>query len=70
MRSRAAAFGPLGELGARLACREESAMKAKVIREHKAAATTAGVLYITGTVAGVLSVVLIAPVRGGSCQAG
>ena len=38
-------------------------MKAKVIREHKAAATTAGVLYITGTVAGVLSVVLIAPVR-------
>ena len=39
-------------------------MKAKVIREHKAAATTAGVLYITGTVAGVLSVVLIAPVRG------
>jgi len=39
-------------------------MKAKVIREHKAAATTAGVLYITGTVAGVLSVVLITPVRG------
>jgi hypothetical protein len=38
-------------------------MSAKVIREHKAAATTAGILYITGTVAGVLSLVLSAPVR-------
>jgi hypothetical protein len=33
------------------------------MREHKAAATTAGILYITGTVAGVLSVVVSAPVR-------
>ena len=33
------------------------------MREHKAAATTAGVLYITGTVAGVLSKVVSAPVR-------
>jgi hypothetical protein len=33
------------------------------MREHRAAATTAGILYITGTVAGVLSkVVAIAPV--------
>lgn len=36
-------------------------------REHRAAATTAGILYIIGTVAGVLSkVVLIAPVRDAS----
>ena len=41
----------------------ERPMSTKVMREHKAAATTAGILYITGTVAGVLSVVLIAPVR-------
>lgn len=35
------------------------------MREHRAAATTAGVLYIIGTVAGVLSkVVAIAPVSG------
>lgn len=33
------------------------------MREHKAAATTAGILYITGTVAGVLSMVVSAPVR-------
>ena len=34
------------------------------MREHKAAATTAGILYITGTVAGVLSkVVVMPPVR-------
>jgi len=34
------------------------------MREHKAAATTAGILYITGTVAGLLSkAVVIAPVR-------
>jgi hypothetical protein len=38
-------------------------MNTKVIREHKTAATTAGILYITGTVAGVLSMVLSAPVR-------
>ena len=38
-------------------------MSTKVMREHKAAATTAGTLYITGTVAGVLSMVLSAPVR-------
>ena len=38
-------------------------MSTKVIREHKAAATTAGILYITGTVAGGLSLVLSAPVR-------
>jgi Domain of unknown function (DUF4386) len=31
-------------------------------REHRAAATTAGILYIIGTVAGVLSMVVIAPV--------
>ncbi len=41
----------------------ERAMNTKVMREHKAAATTAGILYITGTVAGVLSMVLSAPVR-------
>ena len=33
------------------------------MREHRAAATTAGILYITGTVAGVVSVVVSAPVR-------
>ena len=33
------------------------------MREHKAAATTAGILYITGTVAGVLTAVVSAPVR-------
>ena len=38
-------------------------MSTKVMREHKAAATTAGILYITGTVAGVLSLGLSAPVR-------
>jgi len=32
-------------------------------RVHRAAATTAGILYITGTVAGVLSMLVIAPVR-------
>src|SRR6476619_1191743 len=32
-------------------------------REHRAAATTAGILYFTGTVAGVLSVVVSAPLR-------
>jgi len=32
------------------------------MREHSAAAKTAGILYITGTVAGVLSVVVVAPV--------
>ena len=36
------------------------------MREHKAAATTAGILYITGTVAGVLSKVVGAPVRDAS----
>src|SRR5512144_1045808 len=36
------------------------------MREHRAAATTAGVLYITGTVAGVLSKVVSAPVRDAS----
>ncbi len=34
------------------------------VREHRAAATTAGVLYITGTVAGVLSMAVSAPIRG------
>ena len=34
-----------------------------VMREHRAAATTAGILYFTGTVAGVFSVVVSAPVR-------
>ncbi|MFI5099874.1 MAG: DUF4386 domain-containing protein [Actinomycetes bacterium] len=33
------------------------------VREHRAAATTAGILYITGTVAGVLSLAVSAPVR-------
>ncbi len=33
------------------------------VREHRAAATTAGILYILGTVAGFLSFVVIAPVR-------
>ncbi len=33
------------------------------MREHKAAATTAGILYILGTVAGVLSVVVSASIR-------
>jgi hypothetical protein len=32
------------------------------MREHRAAATAAGILYITGTVAGALSYVVIAPV--------
>jgi hypothetical protein len=36
------------------------------LREHRAAATTAGILYVTGTVAGVLSMVAIAPVRDAS----
>jgi hypothetical protein len=36
------------------------------MREHRAAATTAGVLYITGTIAGVLSQVVSAPVRDAS----
>ena len=34
------------------------------VREHRAAATTAGILYITGTVAGVLSMAVSAPIRG------
>lgn len=34
------------------------------VREHRAAATTAGVLYITGTAAGVLSMAVSAPIRG------
>ena len=38
-------------------------MSTKVMREHQVAATTAGILYITGTVAGVLSLGLSAPVR-------
>ncbi len=33
------------------------------VREHRAAATTAGVLYITGTVAGVLSMTVSTPIR-------
>ena len=33
------------------------------IREHKGAATAAGILYITGTVSGVLSLVVSAPIR-------
>ncbi len=33
-------------------------------RQHRAAATTAGILYITGTVAGVLSKIISAPVSG------
>jgi len=33
------------------------------VREHKAAATTAGIRHIAGAVAGVLSMVVIAPVR-------
>jgi hypothetical protein len=36
------------------------------MREHKAAAITAGILYITGTVAGFASRVVTAPVRGES----
>jgi len=44
----------------RLGVRNEDTM-----REHRAAATTAGILYIIGTVAGVLSmVVAINPVSG------
>jgi hypothetical protein len=68
MRGRAGTFGSIALVGwgARSECREESAMSTKVIREHKAAATTAGILYITGTVAGVLSLVLSAPVRDAS----
>lgn len=41
-------------------------MNTTAIREHKAAATTAGILYITGTVTGVLSMVVSAPVRDAS----
>lgn len=33
-------------------------------RQHRAAATTAGILYITGTVAGILSGLVISPVNG------
>jgi hypothetical protein len=33
------------------------------VREHKGAATAAGILYITGTVAGVLSLVASGPIR-------
>ena len=33
------------------------------MREHRATATTAGILYFTGTVAGVSSVVVSAPLR-------
>jgi hypothetical protein len=41
------------------------AVRQHTVREHRAAATTAGILYIIGTVAGVLSkVVAIAPVSG------
>lgn len=35
-------------------------------REHRAAATTAGILYITGTVAGALSMAVSAPIRDAS----
>jgi Domain of unknown function (DUF4386) len=35
----------------------------RVVREHRAAATTAGILYIIGTVVGVLSLAVTAPVR-------
>lgn len=44
-------------------CHEPCARTVALMREHKAAATTAGVLYITGTVAGVLSKVVGAPVH-------
>lgn len=37
--------------------------KPKGLREHRAAATAAGILYITGTVAGVLGMVASAPMR-------
>jgi Domain of unknown function (DUF4386) len=48
----------------RARARVEKKHKSRSMREHQAAATTAGILYITGTVAGVLSkVVFIAPVR-------
>ena len=48
----------------RARARVEKKHKSRGMREHQAAATTAGILYITGTVAGVLSKgVLIAPVR-------
>lgn len=33
-------------------------------REHRTAATTAGILYVTGTVSGVLSMAVSAPIRG------
>ena len=33
------------------------------MREHRAAATTAGILYITGTATGVIGLVVSAPVR-------
>jgi Domain of unknown function (DUF4386) len=36
------------------------------MREHRPAATTAGILYIAGTVAGVLGMAVSAPVRGAS----
>ena len=34
------------------------------VREHRAAATTAGILYIIGTLAGFLTLIVIAPVSG------
>jgi hypothetical protein len=36
------------------------------VREHRAAATTAGILYITGTLSGVLSMAVSAPIRDAS----
>ena len=51
-----------GRLGARRP-RVSNRRKERSSREHRAAATAAGILYITGTVAGVLSMAVSAPVR-------
>jgi hypothetical protein len=54
----------LGLLGETLVMPATS--KVETMREHKAAAIGAGILYITGTVAGVLSRIASAPVRDAS----
>jgi len=51
-----------GRLGARPPWLSDQRNEGR-LREHRAAATAAGILYIIGTVAGVLSMVAIAPMR-------
>jgi hypothetical protein len=51
------------DLEHRIVSRATSVEARQGVREHRGAATTAGILYITGTVAGVLSLVVSAPIR-------